>query len=91
MQGLFHTDLLEGTFEPVVDNAPATFPDLPGYKHWMRRLSRLTGRVGRLRLLPCRWLLIATYGSMSPIRCLFGVSSIDASTASCARATTVRR
>jgi hypothetical protein len=48
MQGYFQTDTLKRTYQLVAGDAPAAFPGCPGYKQWMRRLSRLTGLVGRL-------------------------------------------
>lgn len=48
MQGYFRTDTLKRTYELVVANAEAAFPDRSGQKQWIRRLQRLPDQVGRL-------------------------------------------
>lgn len=48
MQGYFRTDTLKRTFELVEANAPGALPDCPGYKQWIRRLSRLPDQIGQL-------------------------------------------
>jgi transposase len=39
---------LKQTYQLVAGNAPAAFPERPGYKQWIRRLNRLTALVDHL-------------------------------------------